>query len=586
MRLSPLLLGLGVASLCISQTLTAPIPADPHELVTGIGKSQATGMDRAQAVSLLNRSKNLMRLHAPTTPPHLLTMPFSATSNGKTEIGEFTEFQDTTGQRWTAKLGTFSMARDRIRGEAFDETPVSLLPMRIHMLRNTIFWAAGSVLPNAQFRSAPAEWNNRPVTCLLMSERPGAAATLSRRWDESEYCIDDQSGLIQILSFAPGNYTVYSYGKDQSFHGNPIPDRIVTYIGGTVAIDANFRLDEPSGPGPAPTPTAEMLANPRPIGLQDPVRQRIEVSSTHVGGEQVVIVNTQVGPDGKPAAQEVCAASDLSLAPAAMERVNGMRFGESDAQRQFYVEVRFAPPSSVPAPMRAPATPVTMVPLAPYYLERNAHDPNGGMNHREILARRSDGALLRISGAGPAQLALSTRDLEFPDGRHVTVFDSIKAKVTWPMPGAGEMHYLRARRTEGPGDCAAGMSGKLLRHDQVEGQDVDVVEMNAGTYRLTNSMAPKLGCESLYVKSESPARSGGSFQIAMETKTTKLIVGEPDPGLFEVAPGLEEMKPSEAQTKLWESADLGLSPEDKASMLRQMQRQFADEDRRYAAKRQ
>ena len=584
MRLSPLLLGLGVASLCISQTLTAPIPADPHELVTGTGKSQAAGIDRAQAVSLLNRSKNFMRLHAPTTPPHLLTMPFSATSNGKTETGEFTEFQDKTGQRWTAKLGSFSMARDRIRGEAFDETPVSLLPMRIHMLRNTIFWAAGSVL--SQFRSAPAEWNNRPVTCLLMSDRPDAAATPSRRWDESEYCIDNQSGLIQILSFAPGNYTVYSYGKEQSFHSQPIPDRIVTYIGGTVAIDANFRLDEPSGPGPALAPTAEMLANPRPVGLQDPVRQRLEVSSSHVGGEQVVIVNTQVGPDGKPAAQEVCAASDPSLAATAMERVNGMRFGESDAQRQIYVEVRFAPPSSVPAPMRMPATPVTMVPLAPYYLERNARDPKGGIDHKEVLARRSDGALLRISLAGPVDLALSSRDLEFPDGRHVTVYDSIKAKVTWPMPGAGEMHYLRARRTEGPGDCSAGIYGKLLRHDQVEGQDVDVVEMNAGTYRLTNSMAPKLGCESLYVKSEAPARSGGSFQIAMETKTTKLIVGEPDPGLFEVAPDLEEMKPSEAQMKLLGSSDLGLSPEDKAAMLRQMQREFADADRRYAAKKQ
>jgi hypothetical protein len=117
----------------------------------------------------------------------------------------------------------------------------------------------------------------------------------------------------------------------------------------------------------------------------------------------------------------------------------------------------------------------------------------------------------------------------------------------------------------------------------MEGQDVDVIQMTHGANRVTLWSAPKLGCEYLYDKAEAPNRDG-SFRIELEVKTTKLVLGEPDPQLFEVASGLIEMKPSEALHKLWSAVDLPLTDDDKAAILRQIDREGAEMDKRYRPK--
>jgi hypothetical protein len=273
--------------------------------------------------------------------------------------------------------------------------------MRIHMLRNTIFWAAGTIEADAWFRSAPVEWNGRPATCLLVSDRKDAPATAARRWDESEYCIDDQSGLIQILSFAPGSYTIYGYSKGQVFHGQPMPDRIVTYIAGAVAIDASLRIDEPDSSGPGPSPTPEMLANGHPPSLQDPARRRFEIHNPQVGSEQVVMVNAQAGPSGTGAA-EVCATSDPSLSDAALNFAKSMSLGWLDSQGQVYEEIVFTPASGPTPAARTAKLPSPRIPLEQYYLERTATSATGQTEVKEIVARRSDGATVRMTASARA----------------------------------------------------------------------------------------------------------------------------------------------------------------------------------------
>ena len=66
-----------------------------------------------------------------------------------------------------------------------------------------------------------------------------------------------------------------------------------------------------------------------------------------------------------------------------------------------------------------------------------------------------------------------------------------------------------------------------------------------------------------------------------ETQTTRLVLGEPEARWFEIAPNLVEMKPSEAQRRLVESVEWPLGPEDKAAMMRRMERQGAVLDARY-----
>jgi hypothetical protein len=124
---------------------------------------------------------------------------------------------------------------------------------------------------------------------------------------------------------------------------------------------------------------------------------------------------------------------------------------------------------------------------------------------------------------------------------------------------------------------------KLLRHEQKEGQDVDVLQISFGSQRTTIWAAPKLSCEYVYVDSEA-MESTGAFRKSTQTKTTKLVIGEPEPGLFEIPPDFVEMKPSEAQRFFWESLDLGLDATGKAAMLRQLRREGEEADRRYQRK--
>lgn len=144
------------------------------------------------------------------------------------------------------------------------------------------------------------------------------------------------------------------------------------------------------------------------------------------------------------------------------------------------------------------------------------------------------------------------------------------------------MQYQRDRATAGPAECSVG-NQTLLRHEQLEGQDVDVIQMTAGANRVTLWSAPKLGCEYLYDKAEAPNRDG-TFRIDLEVKTTKLVLGEPDPQLFAVAAGLVEMKPSDAVHRLWSTIDLPLSDDQKAAILREIDREGVEMDKRYQPK--
>jgi hypothetical protein len=217
--------------------------------------------------------------------------------------------------------------------------------------------------------------------------------------------------------------------------------------------------------------------------------------------------------------------------------------------------------------------------LVPYYMERVDISPRGeGFGLEEIVARRSDGAIARKGGLRPGDTLNFARDVTFPDGTRVTVFDSINAKTTWSLDEV-QRAFFRAHVIEGPAVCTMG-GNTPLRRERMAGQDVDVVQFSANARRVTVWQSPKLGCEYLYDKAEVHARDG-SFSIDMEVKTTTLVIGEPDGRLFEVAPDLVEMKPSEALRKLWSSVDPPVPAELKAAFLREEERHGAEQDKRY-----
>jgi hypothetical protein len=557
-----------------------------------------------EALALLNKAKAPMRLLSPVTPPYFLTVSFVAAGDpANSGQGEFTQlWHGQESWRWTAKFRDFSVSRVHSRIGTFDEKPVPPVPMRVHMLRNAIYWAAQGLTTTSQFRSAAVEWNGRPGTCLLVSDRSEAGDSPARRWNESEYCIDDETSLLQILSIAPGSYTVYSYAG-QSFHGQPMPDRIKTYLDGALVIDATFRMNDPGvAASGVPALTAEMIARGTPVTLDEPLKAIVSVAirvADASGESGSVEVHAQIGPDGKVVDQELCTATDRSLAARALDRVKTMEFGRSEAQRQGYIEVRFAPepaisaapPNVRPVPPSLPAQPSVLI--QPYYLERTVTFPPQssdlpGVNvTKEILARRSDGAIANMQTNRLDKSGQYSRDLKFPDGRTLTLYDGVKARVTWPELSDPEIGTLSSKLAKP--DCGSnGRERMLLRHEQMEGVDVAVIQQSSGSFRITTWEAPSLGCQQLYVKSEQ-MNSFGGFRVSAETKTTRLLIGEPDPRLFEVGRELVEMKPSEAEQRWWDSMKvdfdaLGLNAQEKAVLQRELQREGAEADKRYQGK--
>src|SRR5581483_8788168 len=130
----------------------------------------------------------------------------------------------------------------------------------------------------AMIRTAAAQLNSRPITCILLSHMPAPAnQSPGRLWEETEYCVDNASGLLQVYSEAPGTYIVYGYGRNLQFHGRVIPDQISGYVGGAQVVAAQLSIEDLGSVDKADfTPTDEMRARgsaaPMITGMRFPLR--------------------------------------------------------------------------------------------------------------------------------------------------------------------------------------------------------------------------------------------------------------------------------------------------------------------------
>lgn len=325
---------------------TAPVPADPHEPITGRVQSSATPADRAAALSILERARQNSKLHMPNTPSYRMVVTFNAAGNvAQVGSGELTEtWQNGQKWRWTAQLGGTSVVRVANVGRRVAGNNVATAPMRVHMLRNAIFWAARPAPSNAHLRTAEIQVNGKAATCVLVSFG-SAGDGPSRAWNEEEYCVDKASGVLVSYSEAPGVYTVYGFANAIQFHDQVMPDHITIYVGGVKAVDANFSITDIGTVDDALfRPTPEMLAAGPPPGLELPGKLSFSAPSP-LGGNSIqpVIVHAQIDGEGKVTDVEACTAAEPSLVQSALDMVAKRDFGRSGSQRQTYVEVKFVP---------------------------------------------------------------------------------------------------------------------------------------------------------------------------------------------------------------------------------------------------
>jgi hypothetical protein len=328
-------------SIALGQRPVAPIPADPHELVTGEVQVPATPGDRAAIFSLLERGKQNSDMHMPGSAPFLIKMSFNAAGAvAHTGTGEISETW-LSGRSWRYEqtMGDYSEVRIGVRGQTY-EKKVNEVPLRVQMLRNAMFWPVGGNPSNSSLRSAAAQWDGKPVTCVLLGNGEQANAP-GRRWEETEYCVDNASGLLKIYSRAPGSYAVYAYGQDVQFHGRQVPDQITMYMGGAEVMQAHLSSITDAAD------VDQSLLTPGPDMVQAPtnaMNMRFPMAAQNPEGHkmiQPVIVHAMIGRDGNVVEQELAAASDPALGESAIELVKKANFMKSAQLRTAYINVRF-----------------------------------------------------------------------------------------------------------------------------------------------------------------------------------------------------------------------------------------------------
>ena len=326
--------------------VSAPAP-DPLELATVPQDVPAQPQARSAILALIERARSNADIRAKGAPPFTMRMSFTAT--GDVLYTGSGETEDTwiswESSRWSARLGDFAMTRIWNNGVSYDEKPISLIPLRLQMLRDAVFWPLRAH-PDASLRIADADWKGKQVTCILSAGGGIQAQEITgRHWVEREYCIDRKSGLLQILSDAPGIYVVYDYTAAIDFHGHTMARQISIFEGGKNVLEAHVEqltdaVNVASGPL---TPTANMLQD-GPV-LSGAMRFPQSVSlPPGASTMQPVIVHALLAPDGKVLDAELIDNSGADLQKSALEMVKHSTYRPApgnQVQREAFINVKF-----------------------------------------------------------------------------------------------------------------------------------------------------------------------------------------------------------------------------------------------------
>jgi hypothetical protein len=120
---------------------------------------------------------------------------------------------------------------------------------------------SGTNIRRESIRTSTAVFNGARLTCILLSG-PGNTPTeaAGRRWEETEECIDPQSGLLQMHSQVPGRYYAYDYTNAPRSGDRVLPRKVIVSEAGKIVSTISVEsLAEIPGADPGLfLPTAEM----------------------------------------------------------------------------------------------------------------------------------------------------------------------------------------------------------------------------------------------------------------------------------------------------------------------------------------
>jgi hypothetical protein len=267
----------------------SPVPRDPLELVSGPVQAAGTREIREAALQLLARARQSYALRS-ARQAYDLKVTFMVNSAGATNHDGSWEMEDLfapgVGFRWTARSSSgYTITRLSPTGAMFGDGTASLVPLRLHEARGALL----DPIPSPEFanrgsiRTATAAFHGTTVTCVLLSHLQNLKSPmLGRAWEESEECIDPQSGLLLLHSEVPGRYAVYGYVDAPQFAGHLLPRTVtISEAGRAVSTISVQSLQAVPAIDPALfVPSGEMKAK----GPATAITSTVKITRVHAQG--------------------------------------------------------------------------------------------------------------------------------------------------------------------------------------------------------------------------------------------------------------------------------------------------------------
>jgi hypothetical protein len=232
---------LSLAVFAQSAPRIAPVPRDALELATSPIEAVNTPASREGALDLLARARANFALRS-GRQGYDLKVSFTVASLGETNYDGAWEMEDLfapgLGHRWTATAASgYAITGLATASEIYADGTATAVPLRLLEARGVLFdpMQSRAYADRGSVRTFTANFQGATVTCLLLSRtRNTANLAHGRDWEETEECIDPQSGLLRVHSDAPGHYAVYDYSGAPQLGAHTLPRTVAISEAGRV----------------------------------------------------------------------------------------------------------------------------------------------------------------------------------------------------------------------------------------------------------------------------------------------------------------------------------------------------------------
>ncbi len=345
LRLFPILSVVAFGAVLDFETIPRPpLAPDPLEIVTGDAQPVQDAQQRIAALGLLDKARALSNVRA---QPYALKTSFIA-SGGLASDGNWV-LEDTApkggGYRWTAQGPNYSAINlypVSTTSGLYGNQPSGILPLRLTQVRSAIFFIYPQAGPQASVRTATGSLNGAPQNCVLIVIGAGRRTFAGgRNWQEAEYCVDAQSGLLSQYSPAPGLFVRYDYSSGIRFHDKFIPTAFSISENGKVVADARtIGVSDPPARTDAMFDTAGLTALGAGRAMNPGMNFAIPMlapgqrfpTSNGAAAIQVVALHGNLAGNGTLSEVEILASSDPGLNQDAISRANDLAHGRAQNQ--------------------------------------------------------------------------------------------------------------------------------------------------------------------------------------------------------------------------------------------------------------